>query len=134
MSDETEAHVWYVSEVSIVVNGTEIDEYVSFVYEGDEDVASHIKASKGVTGYQYKGGEPKATLKVKSTCSKMSTLYDIRDNKIQVPITFQTPVKTVNCISAIIASIKEDEVAEDTPGYTISILAMKIESKPKTTG
>jgi len=129
--DETQAPVWNASEVSVSIDGTEVDAYNSFVYEGDEDLGSHIECTTGTAGYQYKGPKPKATLKVKTTCSALPHLYELRDAKTQVPITYSSPVKTANLISAVIQSIKDGEDSNGAPETTVEILAMKIVTSRK---
>ena len=129
--DATEAKVWDAGDITITVGGVEVNAYNSFVYEGDEDEASHIECTKGTAGFQYKGPKPKGTLKVKSVCSALPRMYEIRDGKEQVPVTYQSPVKVVNLVSSIISSIKDGEDAGGAPETTIEFLAMKIETRRK---
>lgn len=125
----TTAGVWDANEIVLTIGGAEIDNYNSFVYEGDEDIASHIECSKGTAGFQYKGSQPKATLKVKTLCSALERLYEIRDGKEQVEVVYQTPVKVANLITCIIASIKDGEDANGAPEATVEILCMKITTR-----
>lgn len=130
MSDDG-IQTWDVRDVSLTINGQEIDAFISYEPLDGEDKVAHIKVPKGVVGFEFSGNEPKFTLIVKGTSSSLPLLYSLRDNKTISQINFVTPAFVINTVDAIIASIKPGAVKDTTPDITVSGLAMKHEERPR---
>lgn len=126
------AEIWDASETSCTVDGNEADGFLSFEWDGAGDEVNAIKGPKGVTGFEYKAGEPSWTLKLQATSKTLPLLYALRDNKKQFPITFLCPNMGVNCIESVVKKIKEGAVGDKAPEVQVDGLAMKIEEKPVT--
>ncbi|MDD1695098.1 MAG: hypothetical protein LUQ71_10280 [Methanoregula sp.] len=120
--------IWKISDVSVTVNGQTVDMFVSFDPGDGEDKVDTIMAPAPVA-YEVTPGKPTWTLEVQPFADILSILYDLRDNKTLVPITFQTPAQVINYTNAIVASIKPGKAADKTPTVVISGFAMKKEER-----
>ena len=120
-----------VTQIAVTVNGTEITEYTSFMYKGDQQPATHIKGSTAVVGYEYGIAEPTWVLKVKDTEPTLKDIKALQVGKTTFTVVFSSPSKTVTCTGCRIATIEDGEAADKTPEVTINGLALNIQVQRK---
>lgn len=118
---------WSAKDISLTINGNEVDDYKSFKWQGEDEGVNHIVTPKKVAGFEFTAAEPKATLKVLTTSETLTTLREYKKNRTVFPVVYQSPYKLVTITNAVVGPIEEDEQAKETPTVTVSFLSMEID-------
>lgn len=118
---------WDVNEISLVMGGIEIPDYVDFSWNNKNNITHIVSSNRGPTGFNEKYGEPRAQATVNATCEALGTLNEWKKNKTPINFTFMAPGLVVKGYDCKIEDISPGRVIDKAPTVSISIIALKID-------
>lgn len=118
---------WDANDISLVIGGVEIPDYVDFSWNNKNNISHIVSSNKGPTGYNEKYGEPRAQATINATSEALTTLNQWKKDKTTVNFTFMAPGLVVKGYDCKIEDISPGRVVDKAPTVTVSIIALKID-------